>query len=145
MPHVTSNIPLEKLGEIFTGPMYQVLFSLIVISDVYRSFIPNKTTYNKNSVDFKAFWELWNSLCKTVPGKFNRSSRHSKYDCIQGWSSFDRSPTWQIVVIFNTFIQLAEVYFLSISLISSDLQRHLLIFLVNLLNGITPAICGQCC
>ena len=31
----------KKLGKIFTGPMYKLLLSFMVISDVYRSFIPN--------------------------------------------------------------------------------------------------------
>ena len=31
----------QKLGKIFTGPMYKLLLSFTVILDVYRSFIPN--------------------------------------------------------------------------------------------------------
>ena len=37
----------QKLGKIFTGLTYELLLSFAVISDVYRSFIPNKTTFTK--------------------------------------------------------------------------------------------------
>ena len=38
---------VKKLGTIFTGPTYNLLLSFMVISDVCRSFIPNKTTFIK--------------------------------------------------------------------------------------------------
>ena len=37
----------QKLGKIFTGPTYKLLFSFTVISDVHKSFIPYKTTFTK--------------------------------------------------------------------------------------------------
>ena len=38
---------VKKLLKIFTGPMYELLFSFMGISNVYRSFIPNETTFTK--------------------------------------------------------------------------------------------------
>ena len=38
---------VSKIREIFTGPTYKLILSFTVISDVYRSFIPNKTTFTK--------------------------------------------------------------------------------------------------
>ena len=35
----------QKLGKIFTGPANKSLLSFIVISDVYKSCIPDKTTF----------------------------------------------------------------------------------------------------
>ena len=38
----------EKLGKIFTGPIDKLLLSFMLISDdVYRLFIPSKTTLTK--------------------------------------------------------------------------------------------------
>ena len=37
----------QKLGKIFTGPMYKLLLSFMAILDVYMSFIPHKTTFTK--------------------------------------------------------------------------------------------------
>ena len=36
----------EKIGKIFTDPMYKLLLGYMVISDVYSSFIPNKKVVN---------------------------------------------------------------------------------------------------
>ena len=38
-------VQCHKLGKIFTCPMHKLLLSSTVISDVYRSFTPNKTTF----------------------------------------------------------------------------------------------------
>ena len=37
----------QKWAKIFTGATYKLFFSFSVISDVYRSFIPNKSTFTK--------------------------------------------------------------------------------------------------
>ena len=38
----------RKLGKIFTCPTHKLFLSFMLISDVYRSFIPNKTTFTKH-------------------------------------------------------------------------------------------------
>ena len=76
----------------------------MVISDIYRSFIQNKTTFIKyflTTVDFQAPQKLCNPLSKAVPGKFHGSDRHSKCKCLQDQGNFHRSLAWQIVLIFN--------------------------------------------
>ena len=77
----------------------------MVIFNVSRSFIPNKTTFTKYcllySVDFKAPKELWNPINKAVPGKFHRSGGHGKYNCWQEQANIHRSRVWQIVLFFN--------------------------------------------
>ena len=40
-------VQCQKYENIFTDPTYKLLLSFPVISDVYRSFIPNKTTFIK--------------------------------------------------------------------------------------------------
>ena len=58
-------------------------------------------------MDFRVFkvpWELWNPLCKAVPGKFNGSGGYSKCNCLQDQANFHRSWAWQIVLIFYTEI-----------------------------------------
>ena len=37
----------QKIRTIFIGQVYKLLLSFTIISDVYRSFIPNKTTFTK--------------------------------------------------------------------------------------------------
>ena len=37
----------QKLAKIFTGPIYKLLLSFMVISDVCRSFISNKAAFTK--------------------------------------------------------------------------------------------------
>ena len=76
--YMSSYQQCKKLGKIFTSPTCKLILSFMVISDVYRSFIPNKTTFTKyclTQVDFKAL-QLWNPLSKGVPGKFHGSGRH---------------------------------------------------------------------
>ena len=51
-PHICMDYGLhsqcQKLGKIFTGPTYKLHLSSMVISDVCRLFIPNKTTFTKH-------------------------------------------------------------------------------------------------
>ena len=39
---------VSKIRKIFTGATYALLLSFTVISDIYRSFIPHKTTFTKH-------------------------------------------------------------------------------------------------
>ena len=48
-----------KFRELFTGPTYKFLLSFTAISGVYRSFVPNKTTFTKHCL-------------KAAPGNFHR-------------------------------------------------------------------------
>ena len=83
--------------------MYKLLQRFTVTSDVYRSFISNKTTkYCLPQWISKLPKELWNPSSKTVPGKFHSSDEHSKHNCLQDLANFHRSRAWQIVLIFNT-------------------------------------------
>ena len=41
------NVQCHKFGKIFTGLTYKLPFSFAVISDVYRFFGPNKTTFTR--------------------------------------------------------------------------------------------------
>ena len=72
----------QKLGKIFTGPMNKLLLNFKIISDVYRSVIPDKTTFTMYCltrwISFKALQELWNPLSQAVSGKFHGSGGHSK-------------------------------------------------------------------
>ena len=100
------NRPLQcqTLGKIFTHPMCKLVFSFTVISDVYRSFIPNKTTlinYCLTQGISKLLGlpgqELWS---KAAPCKFCGSGGYS----LQNQANFHRSQAWPIVLIFNTGI-----------------------------------------
>ena len=53
-------ISVSKLRKIFTGLTYRLFLSFIVILDVYRSFIPNKTTLTKYLLT------QWISLSKAI-------------------------------------------------------------------------------
>ena len=70
---------------IFTGSTIKLLLSFAVISDVYRSFIPNKTKFSSAVLlsGFQTHRELWNPLSKEVPGKFHGFDRHNKRNCLQ--------------------------------------------------------------
>ena len=53
----------QKLGKIITGLTYKLLLSFTVISDVYRSFMPNSTTFrgfaghsNRNCIQDRAYF-----------------------------------------------------------------------------------------
>ena len=90
----------KKICNIFTGTSYRLLLSFTVISDVYKSFIPHKTTFTKYC---PTQWisKLWNPLSKTVPGKFHGSGGQSKPNCLKGRVNFHRSRAWQLPN-FNT-------------------------------------------
>ena len=53
------------------------------------------------SVDFKAHWELWNSLSKAILSKCDGSDGHSKGNSLQDWANFHRSRAWSIVLFFS--------------------------------------------
>ena len=74
----------QQVGKIFIGPMYKLLLSFTVISDVHMSFIPNKRVFTKYCL---TQW-LWNPLSKVGPGKFNRSDGHNNYNCFQDRPNF---------------------------------------------------------
>ena len=42
---VLPTMQCQKLGKIFTGPTYKLFLSFTTISDIYMSFISNKTTF----------------------------------------------------------------------------------------------------
>ena len=46
-PSICPFVQCQNVWIIFTGPMYKLLSRFTVISDVYRSFIRNKTTFTK--------------------------------------------------------------------------------------------------
>ena len=71
----------QELGKIFTGQTYKLLLNFTVISDVYKSFIPNKTTFTKCCLSLsycQSSQQLWNPWSKAGFGKFNVSGWHSK-------------------------------------------------------------------
>ena len=71
----------------FTSPLFQI--KLYLLSTVLPS-------------GFQSSRELWNPLSKAVPGKFHRSGRHGKCNCLQDRANSHRSLAWQIALIFNT-------------------------------------------
>ena len=84
--------------------MHKLLLSFTVISDVYKSFIPNKGIFTK-------YWLIqWISK---LPGSFeihwvrqylvnfHRSCSRSKHNCLPDGANYDSSQSWQIVLIFN--------------------------------------------
>ena len=100
MCHVTMLVQCQKLGKIFTGPTYKLILSFTVISDVYCSFMPNKTKFTKYCL---TQWisdlpgrELWNPLSNAVLGKFHGSQLFIKL------SQFSQVSGMAIVLIFNT-------------------------------------------
>ena len=80
------NLTMSKMRTILTGPTLKLLLSFTVISDVYVSFIPNKTTFTHNCLT-----QLWNLLRKTEPGKFLGPGGHSKCKYLQDRTNFHRS------------------------------------------------------
>ena len=74
--------------------------------------------------------ELWNPLTKAEPGKFYRSVRHSKCNCLQDQVNFHRSQTLKIVLIFNTLVP-CYIYD-----ISWKCYQNLLIVLFSLVTNI---------
>ena len=88
-----------------TSPTYKILLRFMVISDVYRSFIPNKTAFTKYCLTqwiSKLPHKLWNSLSKALPDQFHISGGQSKRNCLQDQGNFRRSQASQIVLILNT-------------------------------------------
>ena len=104
-----SNIGIDltasKLRKLFTGPTYESFSNLTIISDVYRSFIRNKTIFTMYSLtqwiskppgSFEIHW-----VCQYLP-KFHAYSGHGKCNCLQDRPNFHRSRAWQIILTFNT-------------------------------------------
>ena len=84
-------IQCQKLGKVYTDPMCQLLLSFRVISNVYRSFVPNKTTFIKHCLprlDFKA-----PSKFHGVVGKINATVCKTKpillFSCIENCPNFN--------------------------------------------------------
>ena len=107
----------KKLGKTFTGPTHELLFSSTAMSDVYRSFIPNKTTFTKDCliqwisklpVKFEIDW-----IRPSVPGKFHGPDGHSKRNCLQDWANFHSFRAWQIFLFFYIVLKLEAKILLS--------------------------------
>ena len=81
----------QKLGTIITDPTYELLLSFKVISDVYRSFIPNKSIFTKHYITQWISQELWNPLRQAVPSKFHRSGGYNKRNCLPVLANFHGS------------------------------------------------------
>ena len=74
----------KKLGKIFTGLMYKLLFSFTKNSDNAIFKVLYSKLYLPSPVllsDSKVPRELWNGLSKAVPGKFHGPVGHSKRHC----------------------------------------------------------------
>ena len=84
------------------GLTFKLLLRFMVILDVYRPFVWNKTTFIKNRLTPV---DLWNPLNKAVPGKFHGSGGHSKCNSLQDRANFHRSRGWQIAPLFITALQ----------------------------------------
>ena len=96
---------MSKLKKTFTGPTYKLPMSLMVISDVHRSFIPNKTIFAKYCLT------QWISK---LPGNFDSNwVRQHRVNAtpLAGklyTTVYKNEPIitslghWQIVLIFNT-------------------------------------------
>ena len=99
-------IAVKQSGKTFTGLKYNLLLSFNIVSDVFRSFIPNEITFTEHCYIqwISKLPKLWNPQIKAVPGKFHGSLRHSKCNCLQDRANFQRSQAWQIVLIFNIAI-----------------------------------------
>ena len=73
VPWSTEYTQCQILGKIVTCPLYKLLLSFLLISDVYRSFIPNKNTSNKyclsgfqSSLGVRQNWLNFMGLAGTV-------------------------------------------------------------------------------
>ena len=62
-------------------------------------------------MDPKSLRELWNSSSKAAPGKFHWSCGHSKPNCLQDRTNFQRSRAWQIVLILTLLSASAKFHF----------------------------------
>ena len=93
-----------KSGKIFTGPTYKLHLSFTVISDVCKSFIPNKITFAKYCLaqwisKLPGSFEI-HYLYKAVPGKFYEFGGHGERNCLRYRANFHSSRAWQIVLSF---------------------------------------------
>ena len=106
--HKKNNISVSKMRKNIYRPRHKLFFSFRETSDVYRSFIPNKTTFTGYSLTQRISKLLgsfnWNPLSKAAPDKFLGSGRRSKHNSLQNQANFHRSWAWQIVIIFDTDI-----------------------------------------
>ena len=86
--------------QLFTGPTYKSFFSFMTISNFYRSFCPNKTTFTKCCLIqwiSKLSGKRWNPL-----SKFHGSGGHSKPNCLQDRTSFSKDTSMANCPSFNT-------------------------------------------
>ena len=81
--------------------MYKLLLSFMIIWDVDRSFIRDKTTFTKYCLPQWISKLPGNSLSKAVPGEFHGSGRHSKCNCLPDRANFHKSQAWQIVMFLT--------------------------------------------
>ena len=86
-------VQCKKIWKSLYWSQVQVTFSVTVTSDAFRSFAPNKTTFQ---------WILKLPGVKAVAGEYHGCGWHSKHNCLQDRANFYRSWAWQIVLIFNT-------------------------------------------
>ena len=94
-----------KLGRIFTGPMYKLLLSFLLIADFYRSFVPNKTAVTKYCLtqwisklprSFEIHWiKQYMENFMGLAGRVNAT--------IYKTEPIFRSRAWEIALIFNTW------------------------------------------
>ena len=103
-----SNIGIDltasKLRKLFTGPMYESFSNLTIISDVYRSFIRNKTIFT--------MYSLTQWISKPPPGALKSTEYASTCHNFTGIAdmvnatvyrpNFHRCRVWHIVLTFNT-------------------------------------------
>ena len=92
----------QKLGNIFTGPILHLSFT--IISDVYGSFIRN------NSIFTRYCLPGWNPLSMAVFGEIHWSGGQSKRNCLQDRTNCDRSGVWQIVLVLKTGISIEKCH-----------------------------------
>ena len=84
-----------------TGLMYKSLMNCGVVSNVYRSCVPNKTTFTNDCLTqwiSKLPGSFGNSLSEAV---FHGSGGHSKHNCLQDQANFHLSQAWPIVLIIT--------------------------------------------
>ena len=62
---------MSKIREnAYRSDLYSLLY-FVVISDLYRSFIPNKTSPVSGNTQWISTWELWNPMNKVAFGRVN--------------------------------------------------------------------------
>ena len=70
--------------------MYKLLLSFTVISDVYRSFIPHKTTFIKHGLipqSFEIFWVTWSISQVWRASKMQLFMRLSRFSQLTGMAN----------------------------------------------------------